>query len=70
MNIEEFKKAKWSGDTFIKITNEAVYEELSYNGKETFQVLDVDFRDGSLGIDFRGEYMGRVPCEDIEIVEK
>lgn len=70
MDIRDFNKAKWSGDTYIKITNESVYEELDYKGKEAFRVVDVDFRDGSLGIDFRGEYMGRVPCEDIEIVEE
>lgn len=69
MNIEEFKEVKWSGDTYIRITNELVYDELMYRGNEALQVLDVDFRDGSLGIDFRGEYM-RVPCEDIEIAEK
>lgn len=69
MDIEDFKKAKWSNDTFVKITNESVYEEIDYHGNEAFRVVEVDFRDGSLGIDFRGEYMS-VPCEDIEIVEK
>lgn len=70
MDIEDFKKAKWSNDTFVKIANESVYEELDYQGKEAFRVIEVDFRDDTLGIDFRGEYMGGVPCEDIEIVEK
>lgn len=32
-------------------------------------VLDVDFRNATLGIEHYGEYM-RIPCKDIEIVEE
>ena len=64
MTRDEFKKAKWSEETIVRISNPVMY-----SGDEVSPVLDIDFRDATLGIKHYGEYM-RVPCEDIEIVEK
>lgn len=64
MDREDFKKAKWSEETVVRISNQEIYA-----GDEVSPVLDIDFRDATLGIKHYGEYM-KVPCEEIEIVEE
>ena len=64
MDREKFKKAKWSGTTVVRISNPEMYSR-----DEVLPVLDVDFRDATLGIEHYGKYM-RVPCEDVEIVKE
>lgn len=64
MDREDFKKAKWSEGTIVRISNPVMY-----SGDEVSPVLDIDFRDATLGIYHYGVYM-RIPCEDIEIVEE
>ncbi|MDD7274208.1 hypothetical protein [Porphyromonas somerae] len=82
MKREDFKKTKWRRDkrtgfefTVARISLDdrdpdmkaTIYAD--FGGSEVLPVLDIDFRDATLGIEHYGKYM-RVPCEDVEIVKE